>query len=427
MKNYIPYILILASGPLHADWKFGGQTGPYFQDLGIDSTTVTQGQKSGIVSDLKLEYKFESPWKFKSDLMIRTDFIARDNEEFFQLIPRNFYLHRKYGSVHFKFGLQTMAVDGPDIINPADIVHAKNWVDPTAPLTMGSPGLSFSLEKKDWNWELLYVPRQLTNALPGEHSPWLPRKNRLPIESESLTVEVPDNVQYQYLDPIEVGKALDHNVALKVQTKSENFEAQALYFNGVSQSPFLLTKVQGSLLSLNPDVILVDSPVKLQPLYYRHQAFAGTFVVPFESWALRGGINWLRPEGSDKRVPEETTLMVVGLEKSVETSMGLVTGIFDYIRQKRQNENQLSFLRSIFEEAISGGLRVPFGEETTFMGGGIYDLVGHSSLLKFNINHRLTNSWSVDLGAQFLQGPENSLLGIYQKYDSYQLKFLFSW
>lgn len=429
MYSLTPSILLLSFCSLAAasEWKFSGSAGPYINQLGIESSTVTQSQKTGLYSELKLENKINSNWRFKSDTIIRTDFVARDSVEFFQWIPKNLYLQNKRGSLIFKAGFQTLAVDGPDVVNPADVIHAKNWIDPTSPLTMSSAGLSVAQEIDEWNWELFYVPRQTPAVLPGEHSPWLPRKNRLPIESEDLEIRIPNNVRYQNLGATELNNALDNNVTLKVQRKSENLEAQVLYYNGLSQSPFLTTRVSGTLISVNPDVILVDSPVRLKPLYYRHQALAGTFVIPFESWALRGGMNWLKPEGSDDRVPKETTLIVAGLEKSVETPIGLVTGIADYVRQKRQDADQISFLRSVFEEAVTFGLRVPWGEETTFFGGGLYDLVGSSSLYKISASRRLSSAWSAEASGQFLQGPSDTLVGLYDRYDSYTVKMMYYW
>ncbi len=410
-----------------AQWSYSGQTGAYVNVLGVPSSTVTQGQKMGNQTDLKLDYKFDSPWKFKSDLSFRTDLIARDAQEFFQLMPKSFYLQRKWGAFQFKAGIQTFNTDGPDTINPADIVNPKNWVDPTSPVTFGSPALSLSQEIDEWNWEFFYVPKQSPPVLPGSHSPWLPRKNRLPIESEKTTVLIPDNVEYQYLGGKTLNDALLNNFAFKLQRKSEHFEAQLVYSNGLSQSPFLQTEISGSLVSVNPQIISVDSPVRLRPLYYRQQVLAATFVIPFESWAIKGGFNWLSPRGGSSELPQETSLYVIGLEKNMETSLGLVTGVAEYIRQKRQDANQISFLRSIFEEAASGGVRVPFGEETTFFAGGMYDLIGQSSLLKFSLQHRLNNSWSFETGAQRIEGPSDKLLGIYRNHDSYQFKLMFSW
>lgn len=423
---FIPLLLLFHS-PAYGEWKQSGSFGAYINALGIESTPSVPKDKSGLVLDFQLENKINSKWRFKSDLFVRTDFLAKDASEQFQFIPKNFYLQHRRGSLEFKFGFQTLALDGPDIINPADIVQAKNWVDPTAPLPMSSAGISLSQELDEWSWELLYIPRQTAAQLPGEHSPWLPRENRLPIESEDTEFKIPNNVSYQYLDPVELNNARDHNVALKLQKKADNFEGQFLYYNGLSQTPFLLTKVSGTLISVNPEVILVDSPVKLQPLYYRQQAVAGTFMIPFESWAIRGGFNWLSPQGNDPRIPKETYLAVLGFEKSFETSYGLVTGVLDFVKQELQDANQISFLRSVFEEAVVFGARIPYGEETQFYTGGVYDLVGKSSLYKFAATHRVSSNFSLEAQAQFLQGPSDTMIGLYQKYDSYQAKLIFHW
>ncbi len=135
----------------------------------------------------------------------------------------------------------------------------------------------------------------------------------------------------------------------------------------------------------------------------------------------------MKPQGKDDRIPDETTLGVIGLEKSFETNLGMISGIFDYVRQKRQDADQISFLRSIMEEAVTGGVRIPLGEETQIFAGGLYDLVGKSSLYKASVTHRMTSSISVEAQGQMLQGPSKTLIGLYQNYDSYQLKLIWSW
>lgn len=409
------------------DWKFSGNVGPYFQKLGIETTSVAPSEKGGVAANLLLENKLNSQWRFRGELWMRSDFFARDARENFQYVPRSLYLQQKTKALTFRAGFQTMQVDGPDLINPADIVHSKNWVDPTNPVAQSSAGLSMSQEKGDWSWEVLYVPRQTPPRLPGEHSPWLPRKNRLPIESEDTEIRIPENVAYQYLGAKTLNHALNHNATLKLQRKTDSLETQFLYYNGLSHSPYLLTRVSGTLLSINPQIISVTSPVKLVPLYYRQHAVAGTFNLPLGSWAIHGGINWQKPQGKDDRLPDETTLMVVGVEKSFETSLGMMTGVLDYVRQKRQDENQISFLRSIMEEAVAGGVRIPLGEETQIFAGGLYDLVGHSSVLKASLQHRLSSSLSLAVDGQSLQGLSKTLIGLYGQYDSYQLRLQWSW
>ncbi len=419
-------MLFLLTTPALAQWKFSGNVAPYFQKIGIETTPVSPSEKGGLTANLGLENKINSKVKFKSDTWIRSDFFARDARENFQFIPKNLYLQHKTKSLTTRIGYQTLQLDGPDLMNPADVIHGKNWIDPTSPVAMSSAGLSFSQEKSDWNWEVFYVPRQTPAVLPGAHSPWLPRKNRLPIESADTEIRIPDDVEYKYLGAKTLNHALNHNVTLKVQKKTDSFEGQFVYYNGLSHSPYLLTRVTGTLLSVNPDIIAVTSPVKLIPLYYRHHVVAGTFNIPMGSWAIHGGMNWMKPQGNDDRIPDETTLGVIGLEKSFETDLGMITGILDYVRQKRQDADQISFLRSIMEEAVTGGVRIPLGEETQVFAGGLYDLVGKSSLYKATVTHRMTSSLSVEAQGQMLRGPSKTLIGLYQNYDSYQLKLIWS-
>lgn len=426
MKSVSWMMLFLFPYTAEAQWKFSGNVAPYFQKLGIQTTPVSPSEKGGVSANLLVENKLNPNWRFRSDTWIRSDFFARDAEESFQYVPKSFYLQHKNKILTTRVGFQTLQIDGPDLVNPADIVHSKNWIDPSAPVSQSSAGLSFSRDEGAWNMELFYVPRQTAPLLPGSHSAWLPRKNRLPIESEDTEIRIPDGVEYQYLGSKTLGNALNHNVTLKLQRKTDVIETQFIYYNGLSHSPYLLTRVSGTLLSVNPDVIAVTSPVKLIPLYYRHHAVTGTFNLPMNSWGIHGGFNWQKPQGSDDRIPQETTLMVLGMEKSFETRLGMITGILDYVRQKRQNEDQISFFRSIMEEAVTGGIRIPLGEETQIFAGGLYDMKGQSSLYKASLSHRISSSVSVEAQGQILQGPTKTLIGLYQNYDSYQLKLIWS-
>ncbi len=284
MKSVSRMMLFLFTTPALAEWKFSGNVALYFQKIGIETTTVSPSERGGLNTNLNLENKINSRLRFRSDTWMRADFFARDAGENIQFIPKSLYLQYKTKSLTIKVGYQTLQIDGPDLLNPADVIHAKNGIDPIAPETMSSAGLSFSHEKSDVSWEVLYVPRQTPAALPGAHSPWLPRKNRLPIESEDTEITIPDNVEYQYLGAQTVNNALNHNVTMKLQ----------------------------------------------------------------------------------------------------------------------------------------------IGEETQLFAGGLYDMVGKSSLYKATLSHRMTPSLSVEAQGQILQGPSKTLIGLYQRHDSYQLKLIWS-
>ncbi len=398
--------------------RVSGQIEAFATQYGFQSTEDYSNQNEGLKSQLQVDYKAENNWRFRSDTETETHFERRDQNEKNQIYLKNLYLENHTWSMAFRLGYQTLSTGGTDFLNPVDSVHSKSWLDPSNPHQLSSLGVSVSQEINQWEYILMFIPTQTKPRLPGEHSPWFPREKRLPIESESLEIQIPPNVQYQYLDSVELNSALKNNYAVSVQRKSESFEAQALYYEGLSQDPFLLTETQASVIAVDPKLILlVQSPVKLRPLYFRKKVLAVTALVPLGTYVFRWGGQVSRPVGSDERIPYSQSMQTASLEKSFETSKGLITWILQYQMQTKDSKEQISFLKSIFERAWAFGFRIPWGEDTQYFAGVIYDLVGHSSMIRASASRRLTDQLSLQLKANFLQGPESTLLGLYDKYD----------
>ncbi len=406
---------IMLSAVVQAQWKTSGSIESFYQQYTFKGTSQYANQTGGLNLNLKTDWKSKRSWRFRSDLELQSDQLTKDSEEMTQFNPKSFYVENRSSPVSIKLGFQTIVPDGPDIVNPADVIHSKNWKDPTNTQHLGSAGLSLSQEIDEWQWEAFYIPQQTKPILPGEQSAWWPREKRLPIENEFVTeAKIPSDIEYKIDDPIEIDQALKNNFALRLQRKSESFEGQLVYYQGLSQDPHLFF----SATSTN---FVLESPVRLIPFYYRHQVAAATFVLPFSSWSLKGGANWIKPIGSDNRLPGEESTQVLGLEKNFETRKGMVTLLIQHERQKRQAQDQISFLRSIYENAWNLGFRIPWGEETQFLGGVIYDTVGKSSIARVGLSRRITDSFSVGADGQWLQGPQETLAGLYDKYDRWGL------
>ncbi len=403
-----------------ADWKAGGSIGAYYQQYSFQSTSQYANQAAGADLELMTDWKSrKGTWKWKSQLELKSDQLSKDSEEMTWFNPKQFYIENKSSPVVIRGGYQTIIPDGPDILNPADVIHSKNWKDPSNPAHMSSAGLSLSQEIEEWQWEIFYIPRQTTPKLPGEQSAWWPREKRLPLESEFITeARIPADIEYKVDDAVEINKALNNNVAARVQRKSEAFEGQLVFYDGLSQDPHLFFNASSTNFVL-------DSPVILIPFYYRHQVIAATFVLPFSSFSFKGGANWIKPTGTDARLPGEESTNVIGIEKNFETRKGIVTVLVQHEGQKRQAKDQISFLRSIYENAWSLGLRIPWGENFDLLAGGVYDTVGKSSVAKLAMTRRLSESLSVTVDAQWLQGPEETLLGLYDKYDRWGLSLVY--
>jgi hypothetical protein len=406
---------ILAS-EAHAEWKSSGSVALFYQKYAFQETPIYSNQAGGAELELMTDWKASKSWRWRSDLELQTDQLTKDSEEKTQFNPKHFYLeHKSWRGVILRAGYQTIVPDGPDILNPADVIHSKNWKDPTSPRHLGSAGLSLSQEVDEWQWEIFVIPKQTKPILPGEQSAWWPREKRLPIESEFISeARIPADIEYKIDDEVEIDRALSNNVTVRFQRKSEAFEGQLVFYEGLSQDPHLFFNASSTNFVL-------DSPVKLIPFYFRHQVIAATFVLPFSSWSLKGGGNWIKPKGTDARLPGEESTNVIGIEKNFETRKGMVTILVQHEGQKRQAKDQISFLRSIYENAWSLGLRIPWGEDWQIIAGGIYDSVGKSSVAKLAITRRLTDSLSLTVDGQWLSGPEETMLGLYDKYDNSSL------
>ncbi len=420
------FFILPVSAKEGARWHSSGSFQAYYKQYSFNATDEAGNSAGGINGQWKADWKGLNHWRFKSDLDFQTDGISKAPSEKVRGNPRSFYIENKIlenkGDLTLRAGYQTIVPEGPDFLNPADVIHSKDWKDPTNTKTLGSAGISLSHEGVDWQWEAFFIPQQTTPKLPGDRSPWWPRGKRIPIESDDTEFQVPGDIKYQITDGEEINKPFSNNYALRIQRKGQAFEGQAVFYEGLSQDPNVLIDSSGTLVALAPKLILtMNSPVKLKPLYYRHQVLAGTFVWPFESWALKGGANQVKPMGDDPRLPGEVTTGVLGVEKNIETSKGMLTLILQHEVQRRQAKNQISFLKSIYENAWTFGFRIPWGEETQFIGGAVYDTVGKSSLCRLGASRRLNDSFSVELDAQLLQGPEETLLGLYDSYDSWRI------
>ena len=388
----------------------GGSLQGYYKQFAFSNNEESASAAAGFNGELKFDWKSKPVWRLKADLEFQTDQISKDVNEKFRFNPRSFYLENRSTAVVLRAGYQTMIPEGPDFLNPADVIHSKDWKDPTNPRNLGSAGVSLSHEGSIWQWEAFFIPVQTKPRFPGDRSPWWPRGKRIPIESNDTEFQVPSDIKYAVTDGEDINHSLSNNYALRLGGKGVSFEGQLVFYEGLSQDPNVVIDSSGTLLALAPKLILLmNSPVILKPLFFKHRALAGTFVVPLETWSIKGGVSQTKPISDDSRLPGEVISGVLGFERNFETSKGLVTLILQHEAQKREAKNQISFLKSIYENAWAVGFRIPWGEDLQFLGGLIFDTVGKSSLARLGASVRLIDALSLEIDS------------LYDKYDSVSL------
>lgn len=396
-----------------AKTDFQGELRLFYNKIAVNSGANNPNQNYGIEVSPKFSKRFSSDFKFLFQAKSNSDFAAKDSSDNFQFTEKNIYLDYSPSQFTLKIGVQTLTPDGPDVVNPMDVIHAKNYKNPLNPETIGSVGVSLTQDLSEFSWQIFLIPKQTYNRLPGEKSIWWPREKRLPIESAYLSEAViPQNMEYHITDGVEIDSASKANFLVKAQMIKPAIESAIIYYEGLAQEPKLF-------LSANTTNFVLDSPVTLIPFYFRHRVVAASWSMPLSSFNFTGGANWMKPMGTDSRLPGEESTAVLGIEKNQEFKFGMVTWLVEYVTQNRQVKDQVSFLRSIFERAWVLGVRLPINEKHEILTGLTYDTIGKSSVLKFNYKYRFTDSLSMDLTTQQLQGPDSSMVGLYKNYDQY--------
>lgn len=410
-----------------AQFKNSGSLGLHAQKYEYDLGNDFKSDFLNWTLSSRIDYK-SFHFKLKSDLNIQDEFSQNSAESETLIQIKNLYFELPLNKIKTRWGYQTLQVDGPDFANPANMMHAENWTDPTNPLTLASLGLSASYEFEQWQVELLFVPKQTLARLPHEKSAWWPRQKRLMVETEDTELRIPDDIKYNIQEMELIDDADLNNVALLIKQKGESLETQIAVYDGLSMNPFILTELTAQVISLNPtQILLLESPIILKPIGYRHSVTAATFLIPFETWSIKGGTQFSKPKKSDDRIPDSSQSSTLGFEKNWETSLGMTTHILQLTHEPTAEKNQLSFLRSIFAKAVCYGVRVPLSDESDVLAAHIYDTIGQSTVTRTQFNYRLNDATSFLLSAQWLSGPKDTLLNLYEEYDSYAAQINYHW
>jgi hypothetical protein len=411
-----------------ADWEAQGNVRIFnSQSLHLHSTEFST-KSSGLEFNPQLQGKWGSSGRLKVNGRVSVDGAAKDSSERLRIQERNFFLQASKKSFSARLGIQDLTMPGPDILNPMDVIHPKDFKNPLAPVELGSLGLSAGQNFESWNYSVLYIPLQTPPRLPGEKSIWWPRKKRLPLDYEFVDeARIPENVEYRIQGPIEVDRARKDNFAILSSYIGLDFETHFLIYEGLSLDPQLLFNASSTNFVL-------ESPIELIPFYYRHRVIANSWVIPMGNWSFKASGSLKSPLKSKMYVAGRTNPIVegsestgvIGVEKNIDSKGGFLTIILQKTWEKRESSNQISFLRSVFENAWNFAIRYPLNEQNQILAGLVYDSVGKSSITQLSYTFRISDQWSLDAHLQFLEGKDTTMVGLYRNYDQGALKMTYN-
>ncbi|WII71023.1 hypothetical protein QJS83_11175 [Bdellovibrio sp. 22V] len=401
-------------------------------DTKLEATYFPQDIGDNTNRDLyKLELDPNYLWKYKDNFRFysKLTFVANpnnnsDEEKYFFDVTEGYF--RYTGETYsLQAGANIFTWGVTDGYNPVDIVNQKQYFDPLHSRKLGSLSMVFSQTLGNWEYELIYIPRSREAILPGTESRWLPREVYVPYTPENdLVLLLPETLRYHYGTKESLDNALDNNGAFRVQRRGDVFDIGLSFYEGVASFPIVQPVVTGTIVAVSPKTIVqVDPDVTLNTKNYRLRQGGLTLTATFWEMLFKYASAYSQSIGDDPLLPGWTHENVAALEKNFPLGdKGFLIGVLQYslITSERANDSNLS-VTEIFREAWMLGGRMTWKEVWNYSLLGLYDQKHGSNFIEASIGRRFFDRWVLTFTADFIQGSQETPLGVYENNDSYTL------
>lgn len=432
----VPGIAFCAGLEKQGQASFFGSAMPGQTNRDVSSSQV------GLTGNIDLNYSPNDKISVRFQPWIKSDPSNKSPDEKFQAEALELTLGWKRRLHKTKVGLSSVNWEGPDFLNPMDVLNAKNYRDPLNISNRSSPQLAYSSQGEKWGLDAVYIPWRSADLMPGNQSPWLPRYLALPTENSDTQFLIPENVQYDVRSYQILGDSLRHNGGLRLKYQGDQWDLAVAAVEEAS-SPALLHPIASATVIVAPSkVLMLQNPVIIQPVYYKQRSMAAAFSKAWETTILRLSARHSQPTSDDKtltvstdsgsqqiniKVPSWSTFAVAEIEKHFSWGDEDLTVIAEYAESKRYASSGVSSFANSLQNVYLLGYRLPFRETWTTTGAFFQDYKTKASYAHFSLAKSLTDHLRLDLRADLFAGGDNSLLGVYDKNDqiSSQLTFIF--
>ena len=394
----------------------------YFSAIGaVANVSVTASQYPGLnqfegifSAGYLFEYKFNSNFKIKVEPFAQA--ISKDSA-FFQF--KELDLQIKNSGQIYKIGYSTTEWEGTDFINPMDFTNPKNFQDPLNPMKISQFNLGVSGQVGDFSFDFLYIPQQKTAVLPGNKSPWWPHEYAVPTLEKDTILLLPDEVEYQIDDPIFEKGARENNLAFRLQYLGENRDITLAFYEGMAVLPKLNPIISIIPIEVSPKTIyLLESPIEIQPSYYRHRVMAFAYVQTFKYLILRFSANHSQPIFEAKTSDLWRELGVLSLEKNFPK----LTFLLQAVASKRSESTEVSLVSSLLDKSLMAGFRWPINDQLLWSVAAFQEQTNFSYYIKSDLKYNWSETINQVLTVDSLEGSKSSLLGAFSKNDRVSLK-----
>lgn len=351
-------------------------------------------------------------WGFKFHPLLKGNSVSGVWSQQAVAEPKEIYLERRGSRASVRVGAFTPQFEGTDGLNPMDIATMKDSSDVLRTSSRGSAGVWLGFHGQRFEGEVFWVPYQADALIPGARSGWWPRVNQLPLSTSEGELRVPDHVEYQILPSEYRNQANRNNGGFRWQYHGDFGEFALAGFEGAAQWPFLKPIANSQLISINPQILLLESPVQIQPIQYRRRSGSGFFLLTAGEWIFKVAGRHDQVLGEDADAKGWTQQVVGGIERSFTFENHMVTVILQGVQGK---QSEIAGLASVSEEyngAAVAGVRWAGGERSVLLVSGFYNSRKKSHFADVNWSWRWGDRLTSEIFYQSIGGSSESLLGV---------------
>jgi hypothetical protein len=334
-----------------------------------------------------------------------------------QVIPQEAYLNVNTSHVNFRGGYQIFSWGASDLYNPTDILNPRDYTDIFDFEKVGIVATKLTFSKGNFVVEGIWMPIPLEAYLPYQDSrfvqPFLTIENN-PVFPIIGAPPADYDVTENYLDPpINIRSS---QFGARVLATVGRFDLGLSYFNGYIKVP------HQEIIAGRPDPQTGVIPVTVNHVYFREHLIGFNIAAGFK------GLN-LKSE-SALVIPYKTThdlggaddlhfIYTLGADYTFFELFGSHDFSINLEFAHRLNSETLSEIDfgNLFQKTLFARLEYKFSEFLKVRFSAIYNFYDRSYYLQPEIAWEPIDDLELKLGGNVLDGPSDSLFGLFDNQD----------
>jgi len=404
-------------------FKFGGSfrftnyTYPYT----VPNTDIRTSNR--MIFKLNMDARVDEHVRIFGDMKIRTDLPQSTVRT--AVIPLEAFLDIDIKQFNLRAGYQIFSWGVADIYNPTDILNPRDYTDIFDFEKDGMPALRFTYTREKLSFEGIWMPFPLESELPYEDSrfvqPFLSTINNplfpvigIPPANVDLTVN--------YLTP--PMSIRSSQFAARVLATVGRFDLGLSYFNGFEKIPN-----SEIIIGLpNPQTGII--PATVNNIYLREHIIGLSAVTGFKGLNLRGQGSLVIPYKTTHDVGSADDLRFVYVLGADYTFFDIFdkddfTITLEFVHQINSVKQKREDFANPFQKTLFARLQYRLADHFKIEFTSIYNFDNTSYYLQPEVMWEPIDDLVFKLGANLLDGPSDTVLGLFDKQDRFYVSGTF--